>query len=84
MTNQAQQMPVRHAVGMAETRIMDTARFRETFLLDTLFSPGDVRAVYTHYDRMVAGGAMPADTPLELPVFENLKANTFWNAGNWA
>ena len=44
----------------------DTERLRQAFLIDTLFAPGEVRLTYSHLDRLVVGGAMPAGAPLPL------------------
>ncbi|WP_232221788.1 5-dehydro-4-deoxy-D-glucuronate isomerase [Nocardioides sp. J54] len=54
---------------------METARaadLRENFLVDDLFRAGEVRGTYTHDDRLVIGGAVPADGPLELPAWDVL------------
>ena len=44
----------------------DTERLRQAFLIDTLFAPGEVRLTYSHLDRLVVGGAMPAGAALPL------------------
>ncbi|MDK3074351.1 5-dehydro-4-deoxy-D-glucuronate isomerase [Sedimentitalea sp. JM2-8] len=58
---------VRQAIGPEETRTYDTARLREQFLIEELFSPGQVRMTYSHLDRTIVGGAVPDGAPLELP-----------------
>jgi 4-deoxy-L-threo-5-hexosulose-uronate ketol-isomerase len=45
---------------------MDTAALRAAFLGEGLFRPGEIRLIYTHYDRMVIGGAVPAGGTLTL------------------
>lgn len=57
---------VRHAVSPDAARTLDTDGLRAQFLVETLFSPGALHMVYTHYDRMVLVGAMPQETPLNL------------------
>lgn len=56
----------RDAIAPAHAAGMDTAALRENFLIDDLFSPGMVSLTYTHYDRMIVGGAVPGAEPLPL------------------
>lgn len=42
-------------------------RLRDLFLIDALFQPGRLVLNYVHQERMVIGGAWPADGPLSLP-----------------
>ena len=57
---------IRHAVGPNDYPSFDTTALRQQFALRGLFAPGEVRLVYTHYDRMMVGGAVPAGAPLTL------------------
>jgi 4-deoxy-L-threo-5-hexosulose-uronate ketol-isomerase len=50
---------VRQTSHPREVETMDTAALRENFLVEALFTADRVRAVYSHYDRMVILGAMP-------------------------
>ena len=52
---------LRYAAHPDDARHYDTARLRRDFLIETLFAPNEVNLVYSMYDRMVVGGAMPAD-----------------------
>lgn len=61
----------------AEMRAMDTAAQRAGFLLDSIMAKGELQLVYTHYDRMIVGGAVPSAEPLTLPNPEELKAEYF-------
>ncbi len=45
---------------------MDTAALRASFLGEGLFAPGEIRLIYSHYDRMIVGGAAPAKGALVL------------------
>lgn len=47
-------------------RAYDTSELRDAFLIETLFEPGEVRLTYSHLDRLVVGGAMPAGGALQL------------------
>ena len=56
----------RYAIDPMAAAAMGTDELRQHFLLDDLFEPGHVSLTYTHYDRMVVGGAVPLATPLAL------------------
>ena len=56
---------------------MTTAELRETFLLEGLFTPGELRLAYVDLDRTVVGGAMPTVRPLELETQPALRAEFF-------
>ena len=45
---------------------MNTAELRDNFLIEEIFAPGRVLLTYSHYDRMILGGAMPLGAPLPL------------------
>ncbi len=46
---------------------MTTQELRDTFFVGHLFAPGQLTGTFTDLDRLVVGGAMPADKPVELP-----------------
>lgn len=58
---------VRQAIGPNETRGLDTAGLRHNFLIDGLFQPGQLHMTYSHLDRTIIGGVMPAGAALDLP-----------------
>ena len=58
---------IRQAVDPQTARGYGTEELRKAFLIETLFSAGEVNLTYTHLDRMVVGGAMPAGAALALP-----------------
>ncbi|QKG56301.1 5-dehydro-4-deoxy-D-glucuronate isomerase [Hymenobacter sp. BRD128] len=70
-------MTQRFAIGPRETARLDTAGLRQHFLLENIFTPGAIELTYTHYDRMLVGGAMPTEVPLALSCPESLKASYF-------
>ena len=70
-------MTQRFAIGPRETATLDTAGLREHFLIESLFVAGEIALTYTHYDRMIVGGAQPAGSALALPCPESLKATSF-------
>jgi len=57
---------IRFAIDPISAAGMGTDELRENFLVDDLFAAGRIRWTYTHYDRMVVGGAVPQGTPLAL------------------
>ena len=56
----------RHAAHPEAVRRMDTAELRSNFHVDGLFVPDRINLTYTHYDRMIVGGAMPVSETLAL------------------
>lgn len=56
----------RHTPSPEAARKLDTAGLRAAFALENLFEPGRINLVYTHLDRLIAGGAVPQDAPLTL------------------
>ncbi|TGV31533.1 5-dehydro-4-deoxy-D-glucuronate isomerase, partial [bacterium M00.F.Ca.ET.168.01.1.1] len=52
----------RFAIDPTAAAAMGTAELRHNFHVAGLFQPDRVNLTYTHYDRMVVGGAMPVDT----------------------
>ena len=70
-------MQVYHAIHPAHAKGMDTAALREHFLLDTLFTEGEINLAYTLYDRMIVGGVVPTTHALALLNPEKLRASFF-------
>jgi 4-deoxy-L-threo-5-hexosulose-uronate ketol-isomerase len=70
-------MEQRYATSPEQIRGLDSAGLRERYLIRDLFAPGRTKLVYTHHDRIVLGGAVPASTPLELAAPEEFRAGTF-------
>lgn len=70
-------LPVYEAVSSAEAATLGTDALRQHFLLEGLMKPGQLSMAYTHYDRMMVGGAVPTDAALSLPVYPNLRAEFF-------
>jgi len=56
----------RYAIHPEHAKGMDTEALRQNFLAKNLFAKGAIRMVYTHYDRMVIGGAVPGTEHLTL------------------
>lgn len=56
----------RHAIDPETARGFDTETLRQHFHVGDIFVPGEIRLIYTHYDRMIVGGAVPVADPLTL------------------
>ena len=67
----------RHAVHPEQAKAMDTATLRQHFLASGLFQDGEIRLIYTHYDRFVMGGAVPAGGALVLDHVAETKTPSF-------
>jgi len=68
---------IRYAAHPEDARHYDTARLRRDFLIENLFVSEEVNMVYSMYDRMVVGGAMPVSEALKLETIDPLKADFF-------
>ncbi|MEK1868567.1 MAG: 5-dehydro-4-deoxy-D-glucuronate isomerase, partial [Ensifer adhaerens] len=67
----------RQAVNPDYARALDTEGLRKHFLAQDMFRPGEIRLVYTHYDRFVMGGAVPNGAALTLDRVEETKTPSF-------
>ena len=67
----------RYAANPEDAKGYDTQRLRRDFLIEKIFSPDEVNMVYSMYDRMIVGGAMPVNEALLLEAIEPLKADHF-------
>ena len=56
----------RQAIDPRHAKGFDTAELRAEFLIESAFVDGEVNLVYSHYDRMIVGGAVPAGGSLTL------------------
>jgi len=67
----------RFAAHPRDVKKYDTTQLRENFLIEKVMEDDKIRLVYSHYDRYIAGGAVPASAPLELTAIDPLKAPYF-------
>lgn len=68
---------IRYAAHPDDAKNYDTARLRRDFLIERLFAADEVNMVYSMYDRMIVGGAMPVGEVLLLEAIDPLKADHF-------
>jgi 4-deoxy-L-threo-5-hexosulose-uronate ketol-isomerase len=67
----------RYASHPTDAKKYDTAQLRENFLIEKVMENDKIHLVYSHYDRYIAGGAVPAGGPLELTAIDPMKAAFF-------
>jgi 4-deoxy-L-threo-5-hexosulose-uronate ketol-isomerase len=70
-------MKIIHQVHPEDFSKYNTQQIREKFLLENLLTADKIECVYTHYDRMVVGAALPVNSELQLGTYEQLKAEHF-------
>lgn len=56
----------RHAIDPETARGFDTEALRRHFHIGDIFTPAEIRLIYTHYDRLIVGGAVPDGDTLTL------------------
>jgi 4-deoxy-L-threo-5-hexosulose-uronate ketol-isomerase len=70
-------MKQRYHNSQKEVKGMNTADLREQFLIEDLMKTGEIDFTYSHYDRIIVGGAVPTTKSLALENYPMLKANFF-------
>jgi 4-deoxy-L-threo-5-hexosulose-uronate ketol-isomerase len=70
-------MHIRQARSTREVAQMNTEALREAFLVTGLFESNQIHLTYSHYDRMILGGIMPASEILTLQAPAELRAENF-------
>jgi 4-deoxy-L-threo-5-hexosulose-uronate ketol-isomerase len=70
-------MEQRYHNSPKEVSTMTTAEMRGNFLVDGLMQPGELKFVYSHYDRAIVGSAVPTDKAIVLGNYPNLRAEYF-------
>ncbi|MEP2531484.1 5-dehydro-4-deoxy-D-glucuronate isomerase [Shimia sp.] len=56
----------RYAIDPATVKKFDTEKLREHFHVGDLFADNEIRLIYSHYDRLILGSAVPENGPLLL------------------
>jgi 4-deoxy-L-threo-5-hexosulose-uronate ketol-isomerase len=70
-------MEIRFCNSPAETKAMNTEQLRANFLVENLMQPDKLTLLYTHYDRMIIGGAKPVEKTVMLKNEDELKSEFF-------
>ncbi len=66
----------RYASSPEAVKKYNTTELRKEFLIDDLMQVGKIKMTYSHYDRYMAGGAVPTE-PLYLESIDPLKSKHF-------
>ncbi|WP_324026020.1 5-dehydro-4-deoxy-D-glucuronate isomerase [Maribacter sp. BPC-D8] len=66
----------RYASSPEAVKKYDTTALRDEFLINNLMKKGEINLTYTHYDRYIAGSAVPV-SDLKLETIDPLKAEFF-------
>jgi len=70
-------MEIRHTTNPTDVKQYTTDRLRSEFLIERMFEQDKLNMVYTHYDRMIVGGAFPVNESLTLEDAATLKTEYF-------
>lgn len=70
-------MEIRYASSNKDAKNYDTNRLREEYLIENLFTPNDLKLVYSHIDRIIVGGVCPCKDILKLEGSKELGSNFF-------
>jgi 4-deoxy-L-threo-5-hexosulose-uronate ketol-isomerase len=60
-----------------EVKQMNTSQLRNAFVVSNFMKNGEINFVYSHYDRMMVGGAVPAKNAITLNSYSALKSDFF-------
>ena len=61
-------MDMRYPVHPQDAATMTTEELRHHFHITGMFQPDQIHMVYTHIDRVIVGGILPVNAPLDLAV----------------
>ena len=71
-------MDIRYANHPDDSRLYTTEEIREHYAIEQVFVADDINLVYSHVDRIIAGGIMPVEQKLELKSGKELGVNYFF------
>jgi 4-deoxy-L-threo-5-hexosulose-uronate ketol-isomerase len=70
-------MEIRNAIHPNDFKTYNTDQLRKEFLIEEIFTKGKINMTYSHVDRIIAGGAAPAEEPLLLEAGKEIGADFF-------
>lgn len=68
---------IRYAIDPDTAKTFDTGKLREHFHVGDLFADDEIKLVYSHYDRLILGSAVPVKEPLTLDQVPETGTATF-------
>ena len=68
---------MRYASHPADAKSYDTERLRAEYLFADIMTEGEINLIYSAYDRLIVGGAVPTGRPLTLDAIPPLRADRF-------
>src|SRR5450759_4569232 len=71
-------MEQRYATSPEHVPGMDTAELRQRYLIQDLFVDDEVKALYSHHDRIVLVGVSPVTKALTLETFPQIRSDFFF------
>jgi 4-deoxy-L-threo-5-hexosulose-uronate ketol-isomerase len=60
------EMEMRYPVHPSTVKSMSSDDLYENYHVNSLFTPGELKFVYSHIDRVIIGGVVPTDSPIKL------------------
>lgn len=70
-------MEIRHATHPLDAKHYTTERLRKEYLIENVFAEGKIQMVYSHHDRFIVGGAVPAEGRLHVEAADVLRTEFF-------
>ncbi|WP_461204996.1 5-dehydro-4-deoxy-D-glucuronate isomerase [Clostridium sp. DL1XJH146] len=70
-------MEIRYASHPEDSKKYDTTELREKYLIEGLFVKGEIKMVYSHIDRIIAGSVCPTEEALTIEANKEIGADYF-------
>ncbi len=70
-------MEVRYANNPEDSKYYTTEQLRKHYLVQNVFEEDEMNFVYSHQDRIIAGGVLPVNKELKLETCDELRADYF-------
>lgn len=70
-------LDIRYNNHPEDSKGYDTKTLRERYLIEKVFVKDEITLTYSHHDRFIAGGVLPVDKEVELPITKDLGTDFF-------